>query len=95
MVALGKLCLVDAELTKRVLPIFMKELASNEQLTVRNNSLIALFDLIKRHAAILDRHIPSIALAMTDQAALVGSQPHSTFNRKPLSLSCLAFLIIA
>ncbi|KAL1499117.1 hypothetical protein AB1Y20_013629 [Prymnesium parvum] len=81
MIALGKVCLTDAERTKRLLPVFMKELAAHAQPAVRNNALVALFDLIKRHAAVLDRHVPSIGLAIADDTAFVRRQALMLFTQ--------------
>jgi len=70
-VALGKFCMGSAELSKKLLPMFMRELSSNEQPAVRNNALVVLFDLVKTHAALFDRHLPTIGLAAADRSPLV------------------------
>jgi hypothetical protein len=70
-VALGKFCLGSASLANKLLPMFMRELGTNGQPAVRNNALIVLFDLVKRHTALFDRHLPSIALAVADTSPLV------------------------
>jgi hypothetical protein len=70
-VALGKFCLGSPSLANKLLPMFMRELGTNVQPAVRNNALIVLFDLVKRHTALFDRHLPSIALAVADPSPLV------------------------
>lgn len=70
-VALGKFCLGSASLANKLLPMFMRELGTNGQPAVRNNALIVLFDLVKRHTALFDRHLPTIALAIADTSPLV------------------------
>ena len=48
---------------------------------MRNNSLVALFDLAKRHTALLDRHLPSMALAICDEAPFVRRQALMLFTQ--------------
>jgi condensin-2 complex subunit D3 len=74
LVTLGKFCCVSTELTKRLLPVFMRELDSSPSAAVRNNALVVLLDLAKKHTALLDRHVPTIALATSDASPLVRHQ---------------------
>jgi len=70
-VALGKVCMGNAEVAQRLLPIFMTALTSHEDAAVRSNALVILFDLAKRHTALLERHFSTMALALYDAAAPV------------------------
>ena len=81
IITLGKFCLGDAELAKRLIPVFMKELAASAQAAVRNNALVALFDLAKQHHTLLDRHLPAMSLAICDEAALVRRQALMLFTQ--------------
>ena len=44
---------------------------SHEDAAVRSNALVILFDLAKRHTALLERHFSTMALALYDAAASV------------------------
>ena len=70
-VTLGKFCLSSPDLTKRLLPVFVRELSSNRAAAVRNNVLICMHDLSKRHTSLIDRHVPAIARALGDASPLV------------------------
>ena len=70
-VALGKVCMSSAEVAQRLLPVFMTALTSHELAAVRTNALVVLFDLAKRHTALLERHFSTMALSIHDVAAAV------------------------
>ena len=70
-VALGKVCMGSVEVAQRLLPVFMTALTSHEDAAVRSNALVILFDLAKRHTALLERHFSTMALALYDAAASV------------------------
>ena len=74
LVTLGKFCLNSHDLTKRLLPVFMRELASNSSSAVRNNALVVLHDLSKRHTSLIDRHVPVMARSLCDNSPLVRRQ---------------------
>ena len=38
---------------------------------MRNNALVVLFDLVKQHTILFDRHLPAIGLAAADRSPLV------------------------
>lgn len=73
-VALGKCCHGSSELTKRLLPVFVRELSSNPSAAVRNNAVVVLHDLTKVHTALVDRHLTALGLALGDACALVRQQ---------------------
>ena len=70
-VALGKVCMGSVEVAQRLLPVFMTALTSHEDAAVRSNALVILFDLAKRHTALLERHFSTMALSLYDGAASV------------------------
>jgi len=70
-VALGKVCMGSVEVAQRLLPVFMTALTSHEDAAVRSNALVILFDLAKRHTALLERHFSTMALSLYDSAASV------------------------
>jgi len=70
-VALGKLCVSSAELAQRLTPVFIKALTTHELPAVRTNALVVLFDLAKKHTALLERHLSTMALALYDGVAAV------------------------
>ena len=81
------LCIV-ASLTERLVwhwnehasktPIIMSDEGAirndNRAAAVRNNLLVVLHDLSKRHTSVIDRHVPAMALAMYDESPLVRQQ---------------------
>lgn len=73
-VTLGKASVASLELAKRLVPVFLHELTSSPVAAVRNNALVVLFDLAKRHTALLERHFGTIALALYDPTPLVRQQ---------------------
>jgi hypothetical protein len=70
---LGKLCLRDATLAKRFVPVLVRDLrpAQCHAPAVRNNVLFVLGDLCLRYTALVDRHAAAMAEALADPAALV------------------------
>ena len=70
-VALGKLCVSSADLAQRLTPVFIKALTTHELPAVRTNALVVLFDLAKKHTALLERHLSTMALALYDVVAAV------------------------
>ena len=61
----------SVEVAQRLLPVFMTALTSHEDAAVRSNALVILFDLAKRHTALLERHFSTMALSLYDGAASV------------------------
>lgn len=45
VLTLGKLCLLDEQLAKKCIPVFIRELKNNKDHTVRNNIVIVVCDL--------------------------------------------------
>ncbi|KAJ1628452.1 non-SMC mitotic condensation complex subunit 1-domain-containing protein [Pavlovales sp. CCMP2436] len=71
VVALGKLCGSRAWLAKRLVPMLVTELHESASPAVRNNCLFVLADLLTQYTALVDRHVPLLALAMADEQPLV------------------------
>eukprot|EP00271_Cylindrocystis_brebissonii_P002005 TRINITY_DN1235_c0_g2_i1.p1 TRINITY_DN1235_c0_g2~~TRINITY_DN1235_c0_g2_i1.p1 ORF type:complete len:992 (-),score=205.31 TRINITY_DN1235_c0_g2_i1:809-3391(-) len=72
--ALGKLCLVDHELAKRCLPLFVQELENADVAAVRNNILVALTDLCVRYTALVEGYAVRLAACLRDGCELVRRQ---------------------
>eukprot|EP00658_Telonema_sp_P-2_P014888 TRINITY_DN15683_c0_g1_i23.p1 TRINITY_DN15683_c0_g1~~TRINITY_DN15683_c0_g1_i23.p1 ORF type:complete len:1065 (+),score=140.94 TRINITY_DN15683_c0_g1_i23:239-3433(+) len=62
--ALGKLCLDDISLARRCITIFLRELTESGHAIVRNNVLVVMCDLCRKHTALVDRHVGSMAVQM-------------------------------
>lgn len=74
-ITLGKLCLRDSSLAKRMVPALVRELVSaSTPVSVRCNSLIILADLCCRYTSMVDRYIPDIAACLRDDHPLVRRQ---------------------
>lgn len=71
IIMLGKASLGSLALAQRLIPVFLRELGSSSSAAVRSNAMVVIHDLIKQNAALLDRHIPTIALALADPEPLV------------------------
>jgi len=76
--ALGKLCLFDAGLARRCAPTFVRELHTATEASVRNNVLVVMCDLCRRHTALVDQHVPALATRLCD--------PNVTVRRHTLAL---------
>jgi hypothetical protein len=74
---LGKLCLRDAHLAKKFVPVFIRDLSfqratnngaqfSPAPPSVRNNILFVLGDLIVRYTSLVDQHAASIVASIAD-----------------------------
>jgi condensin-2 complex subunit D3 len=48
VLTLGKLCLFDEQLSKKCIPVFIRELKNNKDHIVRNNIVIVVCDLCIR-----------------------------------------------
>jgi len=76
--ALGKLCLCDAALARRCAPSFVRELQTAQDAVVRNNVLMVMCDLCRRHTSLVDQHVPALASCLCD--------PNVTVRRHSLAL---------
>lgn len=73
-VALGKVCLRNAELAKDIVNILASELhfdrndveTSNSSAAVRSNALVVLGDLCVRYTSLVDRQLPAMAECLQD-----------------------------
>jgi len=76
--ALGKLCLCDATLARRCTPTLIRELQRSEEPVVRNNVLVVMCDLCRRHTSLVEAHVPALATRLVD--------PNVTVRRHTLAL---------
>jgi condensin-2 complex subunit D3 len=74
-IALGKLCLRDANLAKSYVKALVRDLgpASTAPAAVRNNALFVLGDLCVRYTSLVDRHVGTMAGAVADPSPLVSN----------------------
>ena len=73
-VSLGKVCLVDEPLAKRLVPLFIQELGRAPSPVVRNNIMVALSDMVIAYTALVDAHTPRLAACIRDRHELVRRQ---------------------
>ena len=69
--SLGKLCLQNEDLTKKVVPQLAHELQTSPHAATRNNIVVVLCDLAVRYSVKVDPYIPSIAVCLKDESLLV------------------------
>lgn len=67
---MGKLCLTDSALAKRMVGTFISELESGDAV-VRNNILIVLCDLCRTYTSLVDPHISALSRCLRDASVLV------------------------
>lgn len=72
--ALGKLCLIDEQLAKKCMPIFIQELDKASTAVVRNNVLVALSDLMVKYTALVDAHVMRLAALIQDPCEVIRRQ---------------------
>ena len=69
-ISLGKLCLRDAALAKRSLPLFVRELSnSGGDVVLRNNLLILLSDLCRCFTSLVDSQLPALTCCLHDDGS--------------------------
>merc|ERR1712166_364828 len=76
--SLGKLCVDDVSLARKCITIFLRELKESPAASVRNNVLVVMCDLCRKHTAIVDRHVDAMAIQMGD--------PNPTVRRQAVAL---------
>lgn len=69
--ALGKLCLCDEALARRCTPTLIRELQRSEEPVVRNNVLMVMCDLCRRHTSLVEAHVPALATRLCDPNVVV------------------------
>ncbi|GBF90548.1 hypothetical protein Rsub_03119 [Raphidocelis subcapitata] len=73
-ISLGKVCLVDEALAKKLVPLFIQELGRSPSPVVRNNIMVALSDMVITYTALVDAHTPRLAACIRDRHELVRRQ---------------------
>jgi hypothetical protein len=69
-IALGKLCLTDLNLAKRLIGAFVAELDSPDPV-IRNNVVVVLCDLCRTFTSVVDPHIPALSRCLRDPHVMV------------------------
>ncbi|GFR84018.1 condensin-2 complex subunit D3-like, partial [Elysia marginata] len=70
-ITLGKLCLVDESLSKKIIPALARELEVCDSPAVRNNVVVIMGDLTVRYTTVVDRYATNIAACLKDPSALI------------------------
>ncbi|XP_052706272.1 condensin-2 complex subunit D3-like isoform X1 [Crassostrea angulata] len=80
-IALGKLCLQNADLAKKCVAALARELETSTDLTIRNNIVIILCDLCVRYTTTVESYMPSIRACLKDEVPLVRKQTLISITR--------------
>uniref|UniRef100_K1QWD7 Condensin-2 complex subunit D3 n=1 Tax=Magallana gigas TaxID=29159 RepID=K1QWD7_MAGGI len=80
-IALGKLCLQNADLAKKCVAALARELETSPDLTIRNNIVIILCDLCVRYTTTVESYMPSIRACLKDEVPLVRKQTLISITR--------------
>ncbi|KAK3759512.1 hypothetical protein RRG08_045798, partial [Elysia crispata] len=70
-ITLGKLCLVDEGLSKKIIAALARELEVCDSPAVRNNVVVIMGDLTVRYTTVVDRYVTNVAACLKDPSALV------------------------
>lgn len=79
--AVGKICLRDSILTKKILNILAQELECDSHWSVQSNALIILGDLCVRYTNMADKFLPNMAACLQAGATRIGAS--TTFPSIP------------
>ncbi|XP_024534743.1 condensin-2 complex subunit D3 [Selaginella moellendorffii] len=71
---LGKLCLADDKLAKRLIPLFVQELDRTSSAATRNNIMVTLTDFCVRYTALIESYIPKLTKSLRDSCEVVRRQ---------------------
>ena len=71
---LGKFCLKNEDLAKRMIPLFFHEIKKTSISAVRNNIMLILADLCTKYTSLVDVHIGEIAECFDDPSEVVRRQ---------------------
>ncbi|CAD7705077.1 unnamed protein product [Ostreobium quekettii] len=72
--ALGKFCLLDERMAKKMVPRMVQEFLQAGNPAIRNNIAVILSDLCIEHTALIDAHVPTLAKSISDPHPLVRYQ---------------------
>jgi condensin-2 complex subunit D3 len=71
---LGKFCLKNEDLAKKMIPLFFHEIKKTRISAVRNNIMLILADLCTKYTSLVDVHIGEIAECFDDPSEVVRRQ---------------------
>ncbi|KAL3115986.1 hypothetical protein niasHT_007286 [Heterodera trifolii] len=74
VLAIGKLCLLDEQLAKKCIPVFVRQLRENPDHFVRNNIVVVICDLCIRYTSEVDRYSTILASCLWDSSILIRRQ---------------------
>uniref|UniRef100_A0A183BS60 Cnd1 domain-containing protein n=1 Tax=Globodera pallida TaxID=36090 RepID=A0A183BS60_GLOPA len=74
VLTIGKLCLLDEQLAKKCIPVFVRQLRENQDHFVRNNIVVVICDLCIRYTSQVDRYSSILASCLWDSSILIRRQ---------------------
>ncbi|KAK8793305.1 hypothetical protein WA158_004664 [Blastocystis sp. Blastoise] len=80
IIAFGKFCLQDASLAKKQIAMLIRELQTSPDPIIRNNILLILGDICKRHTSIVERYIPSMCSCIQDKEKIIAIHALTIFS---------------
>ncbi|KZV42140.1 hypothetical protein F511_28816 [Dorcoceras hygrometricum] len=80
-ITMGKVCLADAKLAKRYLPLFVQELEKSDSAALRNNIVVVMSDFCVRYTALVDCYMSKITKCLRDPCELVRRQTFILLSR--------------
>ncbi|PIN01293.1 putative protein related to condensin complex subunit 1 [Handroanthus impetiginosus] len=78
---IGKICLADAKLAKRYLPLFVQELEKSDCAALRNNIIVMMADFCVRYTAMVDCYMSKITKCLRDPCELIRRQTFILLSR--------------
>ncbi|KAJ4955714.1 hypothetical protein NE237_012497 [Protea cynaroides] len=78
---MGKICLVDATLAKRYIPLFVQELEKSDCAALRNNIIVIMADFCVHYTALVDCYMPKITNCLRDPCEVVRRQTFILLSR--------------
>ncbi|XP_043722589.1 condensin-2 complex subunit D3 [Telopea speciosissima] len=78
---MGKICLADATLAKRYIPLFVQELEKSDCAALRNNIIVIMADFCVHYTALVDCYIPKITNCLCDPCEVVRRQTFILLSR--------------
>mmetsp|Transcript_31409 Transcript_31409/g.61213 ORF Transcript_31409/g.61213 Transcript_31409/m.61213 type:complete len:1474 (+) Transcript_31409:38-4459(+) len=70
-IALGKFCLKNEGLAKKLVTVMVGELAESDSPVIRNNVLVILSDLCRNFTAVVDNYVPSLTFCLRDANQMI------------------------
>nr|CAB3264221.1 condensin-2 complex subunit D3 [Phallusia mammillata] len=71
IINLGRACLLNEKLAKKVVPALAREMGTCKDEAVRNNVLVVLTDLCVLHTQLVDPYLSEMATCLADESAVI------------------------